>query len=188
VTTLTATEAATAAHVTVRTVRAWCRTGQLVASKRHGRWVIAPSAVARVLCPASDRPRRGMMACRRDARATSRLVQRAAARRQAHEYGTRVIGHHQRARIACANSGYTVARDYLAAIGCDQEFIAKYESAFGRKVAETYRLTHDREPAYGGLVVMRGKLWTVYRYTDIRDLHAGAAAYARTRGLFELVA
>ena len=35
----------------------------------------------------------------------------------------------------------------------------KYESAFGRKVAETYRLNHGTEPKRGALVVLRGRLW-----------------------------
>jgi hypothetical protein len=187
--TLTATEAATTAHVTVRTVRAWCRTGQLAASKRHGRWVIAPSAVARVVCPASDRPARGECVRRLTGRALRRCEARALARATSREYGTRVIGHQQRALIAAANTGHILVRDYLVGIGCDPEFVGKYESAAGRKIAATYRSNHGTEPdAHGGRVILRGRVWHVARYADIRDLHAGAAAYARTRGLFGLVA
>ena len=76
----------------------------------------------------------------------------------------------------------------LTYLGCDEAFIGKYESAFGRKVAATYRANHGSEPDKGGLVILRGRLWKTMRYSDIRDLHAGAAAYARTRDYFGTVA
>lgn len=186
--TITTIETAAATHATVRTVRAWCRTGQLAAVKSHGRWVIRVSAVARLLCPVADRLRRGQVARSESARTAARRQDRQAARVVASEHGTRVIGHHQRARIAAANSGYVLARDYLLDLTGDEAFTAKYESAFGRKVAQTYRQNHGSDPLQGGLVVLRGRLWHTMRYTDITDLHRGACAYPRTRGLFEQVA
>jgi excisionase family DNA binding protein len=186
--TITTAETAATMHATVRTVRAWCRTGQLAAHKVGGRWVIRVSSLARLLCPVSDRLRAGVAVRQLAARTLRRVASRRAARAMASEHGTHVIGHHQRARIAAANSGYALARDYLADMGLDAAFIAKYESAFGRKVAAVYRERHYAEPESGGIVVLRGRMWRCFRYADIRDLHAGAAQYARTRGLFELVA
>lgn len=186
--TITTAEAAATIHVTPHTIAAWCRSGRLAATKTGRRWAIAPSTVARLLRPVADRLRKGVAAATLTARAARRSKQRTAARATARKHGTRVIGHQQRARIALANTGYVLARDYLYSLGLDEAFVLKYESAFGRTVAKTYRLNHDRQPEYGGLVVLRGKLWTVYRYADIRDLHAGARAYARTADKFALVA
>lgn len=187
-TTITATEAAITTRVTVRTVRAWCRTGQLDAVKVCGRWVIAPSAVARLLCPASDRLRRGVAGRQATGRAARRCESRRIARATSREFGIPLYGRHQRARIALANTGHTTARDYLFDLGMDVEDIEQYESAFGRKVAETYRASHHAEPDTRGLVILHGRLWHVARYTDTTDLHRGARQYARTADMFALVA
>ncbi|MFJ4879981.1 hypothetical protein ACIP93_32905 [Streptomyces sp. NPDC088745] len=48
-TALTATAAATEAHVTVATIRAWCRNGVVAATKTAGRWVIDTVSLARRL-------------------------------------------------------------------------------------------------------------------------------------------
>lgn len=186
--TITTAEAAATIHVTPHTIAAWCRTGRIAATKTGRRWAIAPSTVARLLRPVADRLRKGVAAATLTGRPARRSEARSAARATAREYGTRIIGHQQRARIAAANSGRTLARDYLELIGCDEAFIARYESAFGRKTAATYRAAHGTEPEHGGLVILRGRLWKTMRYSDVRDLHAGARAYARTAGLFELVA
>ena len=46
-------EAATAANVTVATVRAWCRIGAVAATKTNGRWSIDPDSLAhRIALPA----------------------------------------------------------------------------------------------------------------------------------------
>lgn len=185
---LTTAEAAATAHASVRTVRTWCRTGQLAAVKRSGRWVVAPSALARLLCPATDRLERGVAARQATGRALRRANARRLARATSREFGIPLYGWHQRARIALANAGHTTARDYLFDLGLDVEDIEQYEAAFGRKVAEVYRQQHHAEPDTRGLVILHGRLWRVARYADITDLHAGARAYALTRGLFELVA
>ena len=65
------------------------------------------------------------------------------------------------------------------------EETAKVEEAPGQKVV---RPLDDPCKPTGGLVILHGRLWRVARYADITDLHAGARAYALTRGLFELVA
>jgi hypothetical protein len=52
-TTATATEAAAQAHVTVATVRAWCRNGVVAATKRAGRWVIDTASLAHRLAIAA---------------------------------------------------------------------------------------------------------------------------------------
>lgn len=187
-TTLTATEAATTARVNVRTVRAWCRTGQLAAVKRSGRWVVAPSALARLLCPATDCLERGVAVRQLTGRALRRAESRRLARATSRTYRTPLYGQHQRARIALANAGHTTARDYLFDLGLDVEDIEQYEAAFGRKVAEVYRQQHHAEPDTRGLVILHGRLQRVARYTDITDLRRGARAYARTADMFGLVA
>lgn len=42
----TTTEAATQAHVTVATIRTWCRTGVVAAVKQAGRWLIDSASLA----------------------------------------------------------------------------------------------------------------------------------------------
>ncbi|MGW3072384.1 hypothetical protein [Kitasatospora sp. NPDC001132] len=52
-TTLTTTNAATQAGVTVNTIRTWCRTGAVVAVKKAGRWSIDAASLAyRIKLPA----------------------------------------------------------------------------------------------------------------------------------------
>lgn len=177
---ITTAETAARVHLSVRTVRAWCRTGRLPAVKSHGRWAIAPSAVARLLCPASDRPRKGEHAPVPTGRTARRQFARAEARRVAGTHRARVVGHVDRARIAAATAGYFLCRDYLAGLGFDAEFVSRYESAFGREVAKQYRINHGCEPDNGGMVVLRGRLWRANRYRDVADLLAGARAYKRT--------
>jgi hypothetical protein len=186
--TITATETAATVRTSVRQVRAWCRSGQLPAVKAHGRWAIRVSAVARLLCPTTDRPRAGQVSRRLPARTARRCESRRLVRATSREYRIPLIGHHQRARIAAANAGHVLCRDYLFDLGMDIDDIEEFESAFGRKVAQTYRERHHAEPDARGLVILHGRLWHTMRYTDIRDLHAGACAYARTRGLFAAVA
>lgn len=181
---LTTAESATRLHVTAHTVAAWCRTGRITAVK-HGRcWAITASTIARLLCPTGDRPRTGEQKPRQTGRTARRAAGRQLARATSRQYGIPLIGQHQRARIAAANAGHITARDYLFDLGCDVEFIEEYESAFGRKTAATYRANRHAEPDTRGLVVLHGRLWHVARYTDIRDLHAGARAYVRTADLF----
>lgn len=186
--TLTTAEAAATIHVTAHTIAAWCRTGRITAVKRGRRWAIAPRTVARLLCPTGDRPRTSELKPRQTGRTARRTTGRQLARATSRQYGIPLIGHHQRARIAAANTGHITARDYLFDLGCDVEFVEEYESAFGRKTAATYRTNRHAEPDTRGLVILHGRLWHVARYTDIRDLHAGARAYPRTADLFELVA
>lgn len=45
--TMDTTAAATEAHVTIATVRTWCRTGVVTATKRAGRWAIDAASLAR---------------------------------------------------------------------------------------------------------------------------------------------
>ncbi|MFG2734367.1 helix-turn-helix domain-containing protein [Streptomyces harbinensis] len=53
--TITTTQAATTARVTVATIRTWCRTGVIAATKTAGRWVIEAASLARRLQIARDR-------------------------------------------------------------------------------------------------------------------------------------
>ncbi|MFD7507898.1 helix-turn-helix domain-containing protein [Streptomyces sp. NPDC059853] len=53
--TITTTQAAATARVTVATIRAWCRTGVIAATKTAGRWVIEAASLARRLQIARDR-------------------------------------------------------------------------------------------------------------------------------------
>lgn len=191
-TTITTAEAAIRANVTPHTIRTWCRTGQLAATKQGRRWVVSAASLGRRLRAPFRQPsdwlRRGVAARQLTGRPLRRAAARQLARATSREYQIPLIGHRERARIALANSGHTVARDYLFSLDLDVEFIEEFESAFGRKTAEAYRINHRAEPDTRGLVVLHGRLWHVARYADVTDLHRGAAAYARTRGLFELVA
>jgi excisionase family DNA binding protein len=60
--TLTTTEAARMAGVTVPTVRTWARMGAIAATKGHGRWAIdADSLRARIVLPALLRAERNVL-------------------------------------------------------------------------------------------------------------------------------
>lgn len=96
---------------------------------------------------------------------------------------TRVGNHTQRATIAYRNAGHLIARDYLTSLGAEAEFVATYESAFGRATAKTYREQHQAEPDNGGAVLLRGRIYRTNRYADAADLDAGARAYKRTAEL-----
>jgi len=114
---------------------------------------------------------------------TSRRDRRQAVRRQvrayAREHGHRVTGHVQRA-LCLAPAGWT-AREYLQGLGFAEW--ERFESAFGRQVAKTYRENHGQEPDRGARVVLRGRVWSAMRYRDEKDLYAGALAYPGTAGL-----
>jgi hypothetical protein len=57
--TLNVTAAATEAHVTAETVRAWCRRGVVAATKIAGRWVISAASLAhRIAIAAMKAPRK----------------------------------------------------------------------------------------------------------------------------------
>lgn len=114
-------------------------------------------------------------------RAGRRHEARVQARATAREYGTRVIGHHERAVIAEANAGHILVRDFLQSIGFDGW--ERYESAAGRRIAEVYRDNHGTDPDRGGKVVLRGRIWSTMRYRNVLDLVAGAQAYPRTAHL-----
>lgn len=120
---------------------------------------------------------------------TARAARRRAARAQARTEqrpGFPVIGHRERAIIANANAGHILVRDFLQNIGfADWE---RYESAAGRKIAEVYRENHGTDPARGGKVVLRGRIWDVARYRNELDLIAGAHTYKRTAHLVSVPA
>ncbi len=182
-TTITTAEAAASIHVTAHTVAAWCRKGLLAATKAGRRWAIAPSTVARLLCPVTDRQRAGVTGRQPTGRAGRRSAARQLARATSRTYRIPLISHHQRARIAAANTGHLLVRDYLFTLDMDVDDIEEFESAAGRKVAEVYRKAHRAEPDSRGLVILHGRLWRVMRYTAVADLVAGLRAYARTAHL-----
>ena len=186
--TLTTTEAARRARVSVATVRAWCRTGLLAAVKVGRRWAVRVSSIARLLCPTTDRPRPGEHAPNVAGRSARRAAGRRLARATSRHYRIPLIGHHQRARMAAANAGRILCRDYLFGLGLDVEFIEEYESAFGRATAKAYRANHNAEPDAGGLVVLHGRLWRTMRYVDVADLDAGAREHKKTAELLALAA
>lgn len=183
---LTTAEAAATLHVTPHTIAAWCRRGLLAATKTGRRWAIAPSTLARLLCPVTDRLPKGMAGRQLTGRALARLAARQLARATSRAYRIPLIGHHQRARIAAANAGHLLVRDYLFTLDMDVDDIEEFESAAGRKVAEVYRKAHHAEPDGRGLVILHGRLWRVMRYTDATDLEAGLRAYARTSHLIPI--
>lgn len=113
-------------------------------------------------------------------RTSRRADQRHQARTVAREHGTRVITHVHRAYVTIS-TGWTV-REFLTRLGLDAEFVAKYESAFGRATAKVYRETHGTDPRRGAHVIVRGRLYGAFSY-DLDDLLAGAKAYGRTAAL-----
>lgn len=111
-------------------------------------------------------------------RTARRATNRRAARTIANTKGLRLITHHDRARVT-ATAGWGAA-DYLTSIGFAEA--ARYASAFGRKVAETYRAAHNTEPVKSGLAIVNGLLVRTFRY-NADDMRNGAKAYGRTRNL-----
>lgn len=119
----------------------------------------------------------GRAARRHTARVQARATQRP---------GFPVIGHHQRAIVANANTGWILVRDFLQDIGFDEW--QRYESAAGRKIAQVYRDNHGTDPSSGGKVVLHGRIWSTMRYRNVLNLIAGAAAYKRTAHLVSVPA
>lgn len=94
--------------------------------------------------------------------------------------GRAVIGHMDRAIVAArnANAGLMTAGQYLRGIGFPEA--ERLASAFGRKVAETYRANHGAEPLHL-LAAVNGRIRrTQFGYADAADLLAGAKAYKKT--------
>lgn len=188
--TLDTAAAARLAGTAVRTIRDWCRRGLVAAVKTGHRWTVRLASLLRRLNagrPAvTDRLRAGEQSPVRTGRAGRRYEARHAARVEAAQRrtrdenpkrGARPATHVQRA-VCLASPGMT-ARAYLLAIGCDETFVARYESAFGRVVAKVYREAHGCESERVARVVLRGRVWSAFSY-DVKDLYAGALAYART--------
>jgi excisionase family DNA binding protein len=186
--TLTTAQTATRLHVTAHTIAAWCRTGAIAAVKTGRRWAIRASTIARLICPTRDRLRAGEHQAPLTGRAARRAAARRLARATSREYRIPLIGHHQRARMAAANAGRILCRDYLFGLGLDVEFIEEYESAFGRATAKAFRANHHAEPDVGGLVVLHGRLWRTMRYVDMADLEAGAREHKKTAAELALAA
>lgn len=111
-------------------------------------------------------------------RAARRADRRCEARNTAKTQGVRILNHHGRALIFAANSGWFLAGEFLSDMGFPEA--DRYASAFGRKVAETYRKNHRRDPHSGCKAVANGRVWTVFGYDNPADLMAGARAYKRT--------
>lgn len=85
--------------------------------------------------------------------------------------------------IARINAGKTLVRDYLVKLGLDAEFITRYESAFGRVVAKTYRETTGQNPERTAVALVRGWMRKTYAYDDLAILDIAAHTYPRTRAL-----
>lgn len=108
---------------------------------------------------------------RHESRAQARIEQRP---------GRPVLGHMDRAIVAArnANAGLMTVGEYLRGIGFPEA--DRLASAFGRKVAETYRENHNAEPARI-LAVANGRVRrSQFGYADVADLLAGAEAYGPT--------
>ena len=111
-------------------------------------------------------------------RTARRTQTRRGARTIAATNGHRLITHIDRARVT-ATAGWGAA-DYLKSIGFGKA--VRFASAFGRKVAETYRAAHNTEPAKSGLAIVNGLLVATFRY-NADDMRNGALAYGRTSSL-----
>lgn len=91
-----------------------------------------------------------------------------------------VIGHQDRAIVAArnANAGLMTVGEYLRGIGFPEA--ERLASAFGRKVAETYRVNHGAEPRRTYAAVNGRIRRSQFGYTDAADLLAGALVYKPT--------
>ncbi len=114
---------------------------------------------------------------------TGRTLRRHETRAQARTEqrpGRPVIGHMDRAIVAArnANAGLMTVGEYLRGIGFPEA--ERLASAFGRKVAETYRANHHAEPLRI-LAAVNGRIrCSQFGYTDVADLLAGALVYGPT--------
>jgi hypothetical protein len=84
--------------------------------------------------------------------------------------------------LACLalNGRVLLVSAYRRSRGCDEEFITRYGSAFGRAAAKAHRVATGTEPMKGWSV-STGKLRRVFVYLDTAALDAGWDAYPRTR-------
>lgn len=99
--------------------------------------------------------------------------------------GRPVVGHRDRAIVAArnANAGLMTVGEYLHGIGFPEA--DRLASAFGRKVAETYRANHNAEPERI-LAAVNGRIrHSQFGYADVADLLAGALAYKPTAAFLD---
>lgn len=177
--TVTTATAARLAHITARTIRAWCRRGLLAAAKLHGRWTIAVADLRALLAQLYPAPRPRPAGRHRKGEAVPVKTGRAARARVGHHMSVQRRTAVLDALVQRTNAGYMTAVEYLTGIGFPEA--ERYASAFGRATAAAYRKSHNTEPYNGCLVVVRGCIHQVFGYVDVADLYAGAYSYARTR-------
>lgn len=191
--TLDTATAARLAGTTVRTIRTWCRRGAVAAAKFGRRWIVQLGSLLHHLNAArpavADRLRPGVLVRVPTGRAGHRYEARHAARAEAKHRRTRAASPRPGARPAthvqwalCLASTGTTARDYLFSLGCDEQFVTRYEAAFGRACAKVFREAHGCDPERTARVLLRGRVWSVFAY-DEKGLYAGALAYPRTATL-----
>ena len=122
-------------------------------------------------------------------RAARRHEARVQARALARKHGMPVITHVHRARVATHTTGLLLAEQFLADLTGDQQFAAKYGSAFGKVCKAEYERNHDGVgPAENGLCIAGGRVRPAHTYSNELDLVAGALAYKRTRRLVSVPA
>lgn len=177
--TVTTATAARLAHVTARTIRAWCRTGRIAAAKLNGRWIVTVASLRSLL--ARLRPIAWPEPAGRHRKGECKPV---ATGRHARVR----VGHHmsvvRRAAVLAAlvertNRGYITAAEFLCDLGFPEA--ERFASAFGRATAQAYRKSHGEEPYKGCIAVVRGRIRQVFGYASVSDLYAGAYSYARPR-------
>ena len=180
--TVTTATAARLARVSVRVVRAWCRTGRVAAEKLHGRWVIAVADLRALLARLYPAPRPRPAGRHRKGETMPVKTGRAARVR---------VGHHmsvQRhiavldALVERTNAGRITAAEYLAELGADEAFIHSYASPYGRAVAAAYRSAFGAEPVKSGLARRGLRLVPVFAYAadESQVLYEAAWTYKRT--------
>lgn len=181
--TVTTASAARLARVSVRVIRAWCRTGRLTAAKVHGRWAVTVASLRDLLArlrpivwPAlTGRHRKGDAVPPKTGRAARVRVgnHMSVARRHA------VLD----ALVERVNTGRITAAEYLTdVLGADEAFVHSYASPFGRQVARAYRQTFGCEPVKAGLARRGVRLVPCFAYTadEAFVLYEAALAYGRT--------
>lgn len=89
------------------------------------------------------------------------------------------------ALIARINQGKILVRDFLIGVGLDDEFVTRYESAFGKVAAKFYRQVTGQDPQRTGAAMVRGWMRNAfaYRAEHLGILFDALRTYKRTAAL-----
>lgn len=179
--TVTTASAARLARVSVRVIRAWCRTGALKAVKSGGRWAVTVASLRDLLARLRPGVRPATVDHRRPGEAPPQRTGRAARVR---------IGHHMsvvrcyavlNAHVARFNAGRATAASYLTEVlGVDGEFVRRFASGFGKAATAAHRAHTGDNPQRDCIArIGRRRFVQCFSY-DLRDLDEAARTFPRT--------